>query len=588
MARPYRLRVTRIVGTYVVLALLWIIASDYVADYILRTPVVHPYKGAAFVLATGALLFVVLSRAAASLRLFEEDLTATRGQFRQVVELAPEGIFITAAGEFRYVNPAFLRLVGAASEQDLLGKPALERVHPNDRAGVAARIASIYEGHSRLEVVERRYLRMDGEVLDVEISASPFDFLGEKAALVFVRDVSERTRSARQQEQLEAQVRQAQKMESIGRLAGGVAHDFNNLLTVINGYSDLLLTEWPENHPYWGTVQEIRDAGARAAGLTRQLLAFSRKDEWHAEVVDVNGLVRETERMLRRLVGEHIQVHTRLDESIGKVLADPSSLHQVLMNLVVNSRDAMPEGGSITIATANEEITESSSTAEPGAPRGPYVRLTVSDTGFGMDSAVQSHIFEPFFTTKGSGQGTGLGLSTAYGIVRNAGGWIRVESAPGAGTAMHVWLPVRDGTAPADPAHAAGVVPGGTETILLVEDDDAVRLATASILRGFGYTVIPAASGAQAIAMMESDVLALDLVISDVVMPDMPGPQFVETIRRTHPDLKALLISGYRAEEMQGAGMRSQELPFLAKPFTRTALAQRVRSILDRRGSISD
>ena len=351
MRRAYRLQVVRIV-VYVLLALLWIVASDYVADVFIRRPEVHTYKGAAFVLATGALLFLVLRRAAASIRGFEAELVASREQFRRLVENAPESIFIQTGGIFRYANPAMVRLLGAASAGDLIGLPVLDFIHPDFRETVQDRIQVLSLGVDRVPPAEERFVRMDGTAVDVEVSAAPFEHDGRPGAVVFAYDISERKRSERQKLHLEEQVLQAQKMESIGRLAGGVAHDFNNMLTVINGHSDMLLALLPEADPFRESVQEIRDAGERAASLTSQLLAFSRKDRPRAAVVGLNGAVRDVERMLRRLVGEHIEMVTRLDPEAGCVLADPSSLNQVLMNLVINARDAMPKGGRIEIRTA--------------------------------------------------------------------------------------------------------------------------------------------------------------------------------------------------------------------------------------------
>ena len=581
MPRPYTLRVSRIVGAYVGLALLWIVASDSIAETITRRPELQTYKGAAFVLATGALLFVVLSRAASSIRRFESDLLATRERFRSVVENAPEGICVFSGGRFRYVNPAFVRLLGAETEAQLLDQPVLDRIHPDDHGLFRERVETLCDRNETIAMAERRYVRLDGSIVDVDVSAAPFDDHRVKGAVAFLRDIGERKRAQQQKEHLEAQIRQAQKMESIGRLAGGVAHDFNNLLTVINGYSDMLLAQWPEHHPDWMTVQEIRDAGERAAGLTRQLLAFSRQDLGQPAVIEINQVVRETERMLRRLVGEHIRLATDLDPDAGAVLVDPSSLHQVLMNLVVNSRDAMPEGGTIAITTRRVDWSESNCREESEARPGRFVRLTVTDTGAGIDPEIQPRIFEPFFTTKGGSQGTGLGLSTVYGIVRSAGGWISVSSRPGEGTSIMAYLPVENLPSPPNLAAVAESVPRGTETILLVEDETAVRQTTETMLRSFGYRVIAAASAEEAIELAQLHGDVIRLVISDVIMPEMNGPHLIEQLRREQPGLAALLVSGYRPDEMAASAPDGAPLPYLAKPFSRVALAQRVRAVLD-------
>ena len=496
MRRVYELRVARIVGLYVAAALAWIVSSDYVADVFIRRPGIHTYKGAAFVLATGALLWVVVRRAEASISRHEAELVASQEQFRRLVENAPAGIYIQTDGYFRYVNPAASRLFGVAREE-LVGRGVLDFIHPDYHTAAMQRMERLRAG-ALAPLMEETFLRADGTPVEVEISAVPYEYAGATGSLAFVYDITDRKHSERQRRELEEQVRQAQKLESIGRLAGGVAHDFNNLLTVINGYSDMLLAELPEHDPSRGGIHEIRAAGERATSLTAQLLAFSRKDRQRARAVDLNGLVRDLERMLRRLVGEHIEIATRLDESAGPVLADPSALNQVLMNLVVNARDAMPGGGRIEIRTEEVEVVAGESPGGDGTP-GRYVVLNVTDTGSGIPLEIQARIFEPFFTTKQVGQGTGLGLSTVYGIVRNCDGWIRVDSTPGRGTTMRVFLPRHQGAANEPKAGGKVSATGGDETILLVEDDDAVRLAAETMLRQLGYRVHSAAGAEEAL-----------------------------------------------------------------------------------------
>jgi len=364
-------------------------------------------------------------------------------------------------------------------------------------------------------------------------------------------------------------------------LAGGVAHDFNNLLTVVNGYADMLLGSLPESGEDWAFVREIRDAGERAAGLTGQLLAFSRKHPTDPTVIDVNAMVREVERMLRRLVGEHILIFTDLGPDVGSVLADSTSMNQMLMNLVVNARDAMPGGGTIEIRTARVVLEDADCAGRPGAKPGPFVQLSVSDAGEGIPPEIQSRIFEPFFTTKRESHGTGLGLSTVYGIVRNAGGWIRVDSKLGEGTTMQVWLPAHaTETSTATPASLQAAL-RGNETILLAEDDRAVRQATQTMLTKFGYQVLCAESGDDAIRLAHENGDRIDLVLSDVMMPHMTGPQLIHRLREGNADLKALLMSGYRPEDLTSSPHRDSEIPCISKPFHPEVLARRIRDVLD-------
>jgi two-component system, cell cycle sensor histidine kinase and response regulator CckA len=578
MEGKFQLRPRRVALLYVLLAGIWIVGSDYVANHILRMPQVHSWKGLAFVLATATLLYAILARADRSIRDFTAGLMASREQFQLLVERAPEAIFIQAAGEFRYVNPAALRLFGTLDRSALLGRPVLDLVPAQDHALVAGRIRDSLEKRVPLPLREGVYLRTDGTPVDVEVSASPCEFEGEPGAVVFVRDISERIRAERQEEHLREQVRQAQRMESLGRLAGGVAHDFNNLLTVINGYSDMLLTEWTEGDAAH-CLREIHDAGQRAASLTRHLLAFSRKDVGERVVLDVNAVVRDAERMLARLVGEHIRLSTVLDPAAACVWADSSWLDQILMNLVVNSRDAMPTGGSIEVRTADAAIGEEYCRTRSDARPGRYVQVTVTDTGAGMSPDVIARACEPFFTTKPQGQGTGLGLSTVYGIVRNCQGWVDIESEVGRGTAVHTWFPA--GGAGAAALETPGAVQlRGSETILLVEDDQVVRQATAAMLRRYGYGVVAVGGGAEAVRIAGSPGARIDLLLSDVMMPDMNGVELAEKVRRLRPGVRVMLMSGYRPDEVAAA---APELPFLSKPFTAVTLAARIRALFDGR-----
>jgi PAS domain S-box-containing protein len=398
----------------------------------------------------------------------EQALAESEQRFRRLVEFSPDAMFINRENRIVFVNAPCLKLFGAADAGQVLGRSPLDFIHPDYHGLVTERVRRLVELGEPVPLVEEKVVRLDGTTVPVEISASPFQNRGVTAIQAVCRDISER-------KMLEEQYRHSQKMEAVGQLAGGVAHDFNNLLTIISGYSELLASRFAADDPTRGLIQEIHKAGERAALLTRQLLTFSRKAVVEPRVLDLNAIVTDTERMLRRLIGEDLSVTTVLDPALERVKIDAGQIEQVLMNLAVNARDAMPRGGKLTIETANVELDENYARLHPEARPGRYVLLAVSDTGCGMDEATRARVFEPFFTTKGPGKGTGLGLATVYGIVKQSGGHVGVYSEPGRGTTFKVYLP------PAVEPAAGKALPGpraarhGTETILLVEDEDAVR-----------------------------------------------------------------------------------------------------------------
>jgi two-component system, cell cycle sensor histidine kinase and response regulator CckA len=380
---------------------------------------------------------------------------------------------------------------------------------------------------------------------------------------------------------LEAQLLQAQKMDAVGRLAGGIAHDFNNAIGVIVGYSALLKEDLRENDNAWRYAEEIGKAGHRAALLTRQLLAFSRKQVIQPTVVDLNSVVTETEKMLRRLIGEHIEMTVVPGRELGRVRMDLGQVDQILMNLAVNARDAMPQGGKIVIETANAELDETNLIQYSYAKPGRYVMLSVSDTGYGMDKETQAHIFEPFYTTKGPGQGTGLGLSTVYGIVKQSEGYIWVYSEPGKGARFKIYLPRVDAIAEPTSTAPESAVVGGSETILLVEDDDAMRELTRSCLEGGGYAVLDAANGESAVQDIAKHAARIHLLITDVVMPGMSGPGLARTLVASQPEMKVLYMSGYTADLIAQQGILDRHVLLLDKPFTKEVLLRKVRKALD-------
>ena len=401
-------------------------------------------------------------------------------------------------------------------------------------------------------------------------------------ALRELEDRAERKRAEEALRQSEKQFRQSQKMEAVGRLAGGIAHDFNNLLTVIMGYSQVLLTELGPQHPLRGKIEETLKAGERAATLIRQLLTFSSKQSLDPKVLSLNTAVTSLESLLRRLIGENIQLVSQLDPTNGRLRADQAQLEQILVNLVVNARDAMPKGGTLTIETAQVELTRSPVYHLTPLPPGPYVRLAVSDTGCGMDRKTQSHIFEPFFTTKGEGKGSGLGLSTVFGIVTQCGGAIDVTSRVGHGTRFDLYFPSIESdiltTAPTQPL---GQPQRGTETILLVEDEPSVRTLVRDELRKLGYRVVEAKNGVEACLLATQQAGSLQLLLTDVVMPGMGGRELAQHLSVIKPDLRTLFISGYMDDIGIMAGQEEGTSSFLQKPFTPEVLARAVRNLLD-------
>jgi len=483
-----------------------------------------------------------------------------------VLEATTDGfVVLDRDWRYAYLNPRAEEAFGRRRDQ-LLGRNVWE-VFPE---GVGS-------------AFEREYRRaMDDRVaVEVEDFCRPLGrwvearaFPAEDGLAVLFRDVTARRR-------LEDQYRQAQKMEAVGVLAGGVAHDFNNLLTVISGYADLAAEVLPLKHPAREAVGEIRRAGDRAAGLTRQLLAFGRKAVVAPRVIDLNGLVLDVERMLRRLIGEDIDLAVRLQPAVGAVRADPGHLEQVILNLAVNARDAMPTGGKLTVETRDVTLDDEYARGKVGVTPGRYVLLSVSDTGAGIPPDVQPHIFEPFFTTKGPGKGTGLGLATVHGIVTQAGGHVAVYSEPGTGTAFKVYLPRAVDPAAPRPMSVLLDPARGTETVLLVEDDESVRRLAATVLGQAGFTVLEAGDGAEAVRVAEGHDGPVHLLVTDVVMPGMGGRELAGQLAGSRPGVKVLYLSGYTDDAVVRHGVLEDHVRFLQKPFTPATLTRAVREALD-------
>jgi len=500
---------------------------------------------------------------------------AERMLLMTAIEQSAEGIMITdAEGTIRYVNPAFSRVSGYAREEALGKNPRLLKSGKQDEAYYRKLWTTILGGEIWQDEITNR--RSDGDLYMEQMTITPVrDQRGEITHFIAIKaEVTERKR-------LEQQLRQAQKMEAVGRLAGGVAHDFNNLLTIISGYGGLLLEHPGTIEPLRGYVNEIRNATSRAASLTRQLLAFSRQQVLAPRVLGLNAVVANIEKMLKRLIGEDIDLVTILGESLWPIKADPGQLEQVLLNLAVNARDAMPNGGVLTIETANVEMDSASAQSHFPLSPGPYVLLAFNDTGIGMDAETQARIFDPFFTTKEKGKGTGLGLAMVYGIVKQSGGYIWVYSEVGKGTTFKIYLPRTEGeVVESGPGRSLVEAQQGTETLLLVEDEDAVRALVRNVLKERGYRVMEASRGEDALELAEQYWGQIDLLVTDVVMPQMSGRELARRLANLHPQIKVLYISGYADNAVWYQGGLSSGVGFLQKPFSPEALAHKVREVL--------
>jgi two-component system cell cycle sensor histidine kinase/response regulator CckA len=505
------------------------------------------------------------------------QLMAREQLFRLISENAADMIAVVDGnGKRLYNSPAYERILGY-SQEELARTSALEQVHPDDRGRVeeAAREARA-GGVGRS--IEYRMHHKNGTWRLMESTANTvLDAQGKVQTLIIVnRDITERRH-------LEEQFRQSQKMEAVGRLSGGVAHDFNNLLGVIIGYSEFLQERMETANPLRGSVEEILKAGNRAASLTRQLLAFSRQQVLDPKVLDLKVVVTDMEKLLRRLIGEDIELTTSLDPELGKVKADQGQLEQVVMNLAVNARDAMPQGGKLKIRVENTVLDQDYVRRYPYPVQpGPYVLLMVTDTGVGMDAETKARAFEPFFTTKEKGKGTGLGLSTVYGVVKQSGGYIDVESALGQGTTFKIFLPRVHEQARVERQHAeAPPKANGNEVILIAEDETSLRTLTSTTLELSGYKVLQAKDGLEALEVSRKYSGAIDLLLTDIVMPGMGGRALAEELGRERKDIRIVYMSGYTGQAVGSQGPVEPGSLYLHKPFTKQALMQKIREALD-------
>ncbi len=517
-----------------------------------------------------------LNAMAETLEKREEALRKSEMRFRAIIENVDDMVLIVQPnGERQYISPAMARILGYTHEE-LLATTAKDLVHPGDWPGMQELIRKAQLTPGSTVSGQARYRHKDGSWRIFEGTLSNLlDVPGIEGMVVNMRDVTE-------QAALEGELRQAQKMESVGQLAGGVAHDFNNLLTVITGRIDFLIGARNLEEEQQADLAEVKKAAERAAELTHQLLAFSRKQLLQPRVLDLNRTLDEFEPMLRRLIGEDIRIEIDHGRDLGSVSADPGQLQQILMNLALNARDAMPSGGVITFRTSNETAGNGAGSPLMQVEPGEYVMLEVTDTGLGMDLATQARIFEPFFTTKGQGKGTGLGLSTVYGIVKQSGGGISVASTLQAGTVFRVYFPRADGYDLAEAPEKEHDTPlSGTETILLVEDETSVRNLVERVLTSRGYAVLAAENGGDALQLASDVDLAVDLILTDIVMPAMSGRELVEALQTERPDLRVLYMSGYTDDEIVRRGLNDPGMSFIQKPFTAENLAMLVRKVLD-------
>lgn len=510
------------------------------------------------------------------------QLTDQEKVFRLITENAEDLITVVDRdGKRHYDSPGYNRL--GYSSEELQAGPVPPQIHPDDREALIEARAETFETGVGPRV-EYRFRRKDGEWRTLESTRSPVrNHRGEIEKIVIVsRDITDRKIAEELLRRRDEQLRQSQKMEAVGRLSGGIAHDFNNLLGVIIGYSESIEYRLSPNDPLRKSAEEIRKAGERAASLTNQLLAFSRKQILQPQILDLNALVTDMGKMLKRLIGKHIELTTNLAADLGQVKAEQSQIEQVVVNLVVNARDAMPDSGKLLIETSNLDVNENLASSFPFLQPGPYVLLTVKDTGIGMDADTRRHIFEPFFTTKGPGKGTGLGLATVYGVVKQSGGGVIVDSEPGKGSCFKIFLPqTQESALPSAPDEPALKGSMGTGTILLVEDEEALLNLTAERLTACGYTVLSARDGMHALELEHSFPGPIHLLLTDVMMPRMGGLSLARSMAKLRPGIRIAFMTGHAEREASFREMLRSGSESIQKPFSHEHLIRLVQHALD-------
>lgn len=516
--------------------------------------------------------------------IMEKELRDNEEGQRLAIEAGQLGMWFSDEVEGWVVwSPLCRRFLGAGPDVTPSYQAYMASIHPEDREAVNREIKRAFDQNGDF-FSEHRVVWPDGSVHWLSVKGRAYrDEQGRPLRAVgVIRDVTEVRKAREKLTQTELQLRQSQKMEGIGRLAGGIAHDFNNLLTAISGYGHFLLDSLPQDDQRRADVGEIIKAGDRAAALTRQLLAFSRRQVLESKVLNPSALLAELEKMLGRIIGEHIELAFLPGKEVGQVLADPGQLEQAVVNLAVNARDAMPGGGRLTIETANVDLDAEYAVGHPGCAAGPHVMICVSDTGCGMSAEVKAHLFEPFFTTKGQGKGTGLGLATVYGIVRQSRGHIDVYSEVGHGTAFKIYLPRLNRPVEAEEPRPAPGALRGHETILLVEDDEAIYGFASRLLRESGYRVLPAHEPAEALGVCEREEAGIDLMLTDIVMPKMSGYALAERAAKLRPGMKVIFMSGYTDQSVVDS-VRFNGAPFLQKPLNAQVVLRKIRDVLEAR-----
>ncbi len=522
----------------------------------------------------GRSVFISAIRDISERRLMQEALVESEQKFSKAFHSNPAAITIVDLESQRYLEAnETLEQLSGYSRDEVVGHNWEQLCIWVDFESRDRAVAKLLK-EGRLRNWEFRFRRKNGELGTGLLSAELIEVGGKRCAITATVDITTRTR-------LENDLRQAQKLESVGRLAGGVAHDFNNLLTVINGYTEVILGGLAQEDPLRTSAREVQKAGERAAGLTRQLLAFSRKQVIEPRLLDINAVVNDAGLMLRRLIGEDIEVVTALDPHLGLTMADPNQIQQVIVNLVVNAREAMPGGGTLEIATQNVEIDEAAAAGHPDACPGSYVMLKVTDSGTGISEDVLPSIFDPFFTTRPPGKGTGLGLATVHGIVRQGCGWVQVSTEVGRGASFSIYLPRVEPpveAAPAPPAALATLT--GRETVLVVEDQEEVRTLTVAILKSYGYRVLEAANGDEALKIAGERAAEIDLLLTDVILPGINGRELADRMLAASPRMRVLFTSGYTADIIASRGALETDIAYLPKPFSAQSLAAKVREVL--------
>ena len=525
---------------------------------------------------------MVVVRDVSELKEAEMALKESEERYRRLVERTPDAIAILNDGEIVFTNQAGVRFFGGKSVKQVLKHSIWDFIHPDSKEDFSTLLGKVSQKNDSTPLIEIKFVRLEESEIFGECLAIPFAMDHQKSVQLVIRDITRRKLAEKELRRSEAQLRQSQKMEAVGRLAGGIAHDFNNLLMVIKGYSELLLDELQEDEVLREHVEEIRNAGQMAASMTRQLLALSRQQMLKSKLIDLNNVIRHMRRLLGRLIGENVEFLLKLDSHIPKIKADPGQMEQVIMNLVVNARDAMPEGGTLSVETQAMEVKSDYITGGESISPGYYVLLAVSDSGCGMNAEIKEHLFEPFFTTKDVGQGTGLGLSTVYSIVKQSGGHIWVYSEEGKGTTVKIYFPAAAGQIKTDrKGRLTMPLPRGTETVLLVEDETPVRKLVQKVLGKQGYNVLNAQDGEEALTICREYDSRIDLLITDVVMPGINGARLAELVQEARPEIKVLFMSGYTENLVVQEQVLDSHSEFLQKPFPPETLLEKIRSMLD-------